>query len=418
MKSSFLALASLLLVLSQPTLGRVVTLPQNHDLAVRQIGSNAGSPLDEQAGRQGGQGGQGGFGGKATTGGGIAGQANTTGGKAGAGGSFSGGPPAGAGAKGTSPVGAGGFGKGVKNNSVTAAATTAASAVAVSTAIDASSSSAATVAISSTSAVVAGGSGKGGAGGKGNKGGNAAASTDTSAAAVSDTTTSAAESSPVAANENGSPGPAVPVLTSNGDLTLDKSLLLTTQSNANATAGQAASAVSNNNFISFCEGKTLTNGQQVKGGSCAVTPLGDIPASTNMVSATFTNPPNMGTIPAGKTFTISLATQNILLGSFTDAQADYYAAPQQVDKASGNIIGHAHIAIQKMPSITSTQVLDPQTFDFFKGMDNSDVNGISSVDVEGGLEAGAYRMCTIMSSSNHASVVLAVAQRGPENTCS
>ena len=60
------------------------------------------------------------------------------------------------------------------------------------------------------------------------------------------------------------------------------------------------------------------------------------------------------------------------------------------------------------------------------------VNGISSVDVQGGLEAGAYRVCTIMcepdnypilaaglteANSNHASVIMPVAQRGAENTC-
>jgi hypothetical protein len=33
-------------------------------------------------------------------------------------------------------------------------------------------------------------------------------------------------------------------------------------------AGQAASQTSNNNFINFCAGKTLTNGLQVVGGSC------------------------------------------------------------------------------------------------------------------------------------------------------
>lgn len=60
------------------------------------------------------------------------------------------------------------------------------------------------------------------------------------------------------------------------------------------------------------------------------------------------------------------------------------------------------------------------------------VGGISSVDVVGGLTAGAYRICTIMcecglprmvedvdgvANSNHASVIMPVAQRGAENTC-
>ena len=37
---------------------------------------------------------------------------------------------------------------------------------------------------------------------------------------------------------------------------------------ANITAGQAVSITSDNNFINFCSGKTLTNGLQVQGGSC------------------------------------------------------------------------------------------------------------------------------------------------------
>lgn len=36
----------------------------------------------------------------------------------------------------------------------------------------------------------------------------------------------------------------------------------------NAEAGQAASATDANNFINFCAGKTITDGLQVKGGSC------------------------------------------------------------------------------------------------------------------------------------------------------
>lgn len=35
-----------------------------------------------------------------------------------------------------------------------------------------------------------------------------------------------------------------------------------------AEAGQAKSQTSQNNFINFCSGKTLTNGLQIVGGSC------------------------------------------------------------------------------------------------------------------------------------------------------
>ncbi|KAK1926040.1 hypothetical protein DB88DRAFT_520905 [Papiliotrema laurentii] len=248
--------------------------------------------------------------------------------------------------------------------------------------------------------------GTGNAGGGGNNGNNNESNNNQGGGAAN----------PVAGNENGKPGPAVPQLIVNGDLALDPSLLLKVQPGGNASAGEAASATSNNNFIGFCNGKTLTNGLQVKGGSCAVTPLGDIPSTNNLVSTFFTKPKMGEKIPVRTTFTVSLAAQGMVLGSFTNAKSTYYAAPQQL--SGGKVVGHVHFVIQRMQSPTSTAVLDPGVFEFFKGLDFGDVNGESSVDVVGGLDAGAFRVCTIVSNSNHASVIMPVAQRGAENTCS
>ena len=68
---------------------------------------------------------------------------------------------------------------------------------------------------------------------------------------------------------------------------------------------------------------------------------------------------------------------------------------------SRRIVGHAHVVIQEMTSTTSTQILNPQQFAFFKGLNFQDVNGVSSLEVDGGLPAGAYRICTIMCRSLH-----------------
>ncbi|WVQ93613.1 hypothetical protein IAU59_000688 [Kwoniella sp. CBS 9459] len=222
---------------------------------------------------------------------------------------------------------------------------------------------------------------------------------------------------PVAANENGAPGPAVPVLTFNGGTELNRAVIQTTEANANATANQAASATSNNNFIDFCVGQEITNGLQNQAGSCNPIPIGQIPSTQNMVSTTFVSPKNFDTIPAGETFTIGLQTRGMTMGSFVNAQKNYYAAPQQLDR-SGQVVGHAHIVIQEMEAIDSPALLDPNTFTFFKGLDLGDVNGLSTIDVQGGVPAGAYRLCTIMSASNHQSVIMPIAQRGAENTCS
>ena len=56
-------------------------------------------------------------------------------------------------------------------------------------------------------------------------------------------------------------------------LALDSSLVqkgstLDGQQGLGAEAGQAASATSDNNFINFCQGQTLTNGLQITAGSC------------------------------------------------------------------------------------------------------------------------------------------------------
>lgn len=182
----------------------------------------------------------------------------------------------------------------------------------------------------------------------------------------------------------------------------------------NATAGQVASLTSSNNFINFCltVNKPLTNGQQVKTGSCNVVSMGVIAATTNMPSSKFVFPPNLGTVKANTAFTIKMALNNLEAGNFVNAESNYYAAPQQVN-AQGNIIGHTHYTIQAIDSMTSTKVLDPNVFAFFKGVNTpADKDGIVSVDVTNGLPAGNYRLASINTGANHQPALVAVAQHG------
>ena len=56
------------------------------------------------------------------------------------------------------------------------------------------------------------------------------------------------------------------------------------------TAGQVASLTSSNNFINFCltvPNLPISNGLQVKTGSCNPAPMGVIAATTNMPSSKF-----------------------------------------------------------------------------------------------------------------------------------
>ncbi|KAK2610356.1 hypothetical protein N8I77_003798 [Diaporthe amygdali] len=185
-----------------------------------------------------------------------------------------------------------------------------------------------------------------------------------------------------------------------------------------AEDGQAASLTSQNNFINECAGKTLTNGLQITDGSCNGIPMGNIPAKNQMISSIITFPQNGDSVPAQQDFTISVQTQNLEAGSFTNADATYYAAPQTLN-GQGQVIGHTHVTVQDLGnSLNPSQPPDPTQFAFFKGInDAGNGKGLLSADVAGGLPAGNYRLCTMTSASNHQPVLMPVAQRGSQDDC-
>lgn len=180
------------------------------------------------------------------------------------------------------------------------------------------------------------------------------------------------------------------------------------------TAGQVASLTSTNNFINFCltvGNKPITNGEQIKAGSCNPAPMGVIAATTNMPSLKFTFPTNFGTVKADTDFTVTMAVSNLETGNLVNENSNYYSAPQQVNSA-GNIIGHTRIAIEQLSSLNQTTTTDPNKFTFFKGIGAAAVNGVLSADITDGLPAGAYRMASINSAANLQPVLVAVAQHG------
>lgn len=185
----------------------------------------------------------------------------------------------------------------------------------------------------------------------------------------------------------------------------------------NAEVGQAKSLTSTNNFINFCSGKTLTNGLQIITGSCNGIVMGDIPAKTAMVSSVITFPQTGQTINSDTDFNITVQMSGIVPGSFTNADATYYAAPQQLQ--GGFVVGHTHVTVQDLGGdMNPTQALDPTLFSFFKGInDAGNGQGLLSAPVVGGLPAGNYRVCTLASASNHQPVLMPVAQRGTADDC-
>lgn len=146
--------------------------------------------------------------------------------------------------------------------------------------------------------------------------------------------------------------------------------------------------------------------------------MGKIPATTKMVSSILVNPTPGQNLAAGTTFDVKVQTSGLSAGTFTNAAATYYSAPQNLD-GSGQIIGHTHVTIQDLGnSLTPSTAPDPVQFAFFKGInDAGNGKGLLSATVTGGLPAGNYRVCTMSSSANHQPVLMPVAQRGAQDDC-
>jgi hypothetical protein len=182
--------------------------------------------------------------------------------------------------------------------------------------------------------------------------------------------------------------------------------------------GQVPSLTSSNNFINFCltVNAPITDGKQVQAGSCNPAPIGVIPSVDKMPSSKFTSPKNGDTVAANKQFTISMAITNLQAGNFVNAATNYFAAPQQLN-GDGIIIGHTHVVLQKMDSVDSTAILDAKKFVFFKGVNGAAQGGVVTADVTDGIPAGAYRLCSINTSANHAPAIGPVAQHGSFDDC-
>jgi len=206
----------------------------------------------------------------------------------------------------------------------------------------------------------------------------------------------------------------------NGDpqtsLTLDSAVIAPDFANdgqGTPTPGQVASLTSTNNYINFCltVDLPLTDGKQIAGGSCNPAPMGIIPSKDKMPASKFVFPTNGDTVPANQSFTIQLKIQNLETGNFVNAEQNYFSAPQQLND-QGVIKGHSHVVIQQLPGFDSTDILDPQEFAFFKGLNDPDQGGVLTANVTDGLPAGVYRLASINTASNHQPVLAPVAQHG------
>jgi len=145
--------------------------------------------------------------------------------------------------------------------------------------------------------------------------------------------------------------------------------------------------------------------------------MGNIPASTDMVSTVILSPTPGQDLAANTPFNITVQVNNLQAGSFTNAASTYYSAPQ--DLSGGKIVGHTHVTVQDLGgTLTPTNAPDASVFAFFKGInDVGNGAGLLSAAVTAGLPAGFYRVCTMASASNHQPVLMPVAQRGAQDDC-
>lgn len=150
--------------------------------------------------------------------------------------------------------------------------------------------------------------------------------------------------------------------------------------------------------------------------------MGRIPGVDQMVSSIILQPAHNDAIPASVTFNVNVQVSNFQAGSFTNPDVTYYSAPQDLN-AEGIIIGHCHITISRLgdnPQDNNNVNVppNPRNHVFFKGVDDAGNGaGLLTAVVEGGLTPGFYRVCTMLSASNHQPVLMPVANRGAQDDC-
>jgi hypothetical protein len=173
----------------------------------------------------------------------------------------------------------------------------------------------------------------------------------------------------------------------------------------------------NKDSSSFCDGKPLSHGKQLPGGSCSPTIQGDIPSAERMTSTLIISPENGAVLEPNQLFSVDVLVKNLDTGHFSDPETEYNALPQTLHH--GLIQGHSHITIQRLIGNVPPRANE---FAFFKGLEDKDNKGLLTAQVIGadnstGLDAGAYRICTMAGSFTHQPLVMPIAKRGSQDDC-
>ncbi|KAH6915861.1 hypothetical protein BKA70DRAFT_472013 [Coprinopsis sp. MPI-PUGE-AT-0042] len=174
------------------------------------------------------------------------------------------------------------------------------------------------------------------------------------------------------------------------------------------------SLTSTNNYINFCDSTTLpiTNGAQVRDGSCNPAPLGMIVPNAARPSSKFIFPTFGTTWPANQPLVVAVFVENFEGGFRTNSATNYMAAPQQLTEE--NLVrGYVGIVFEQMSSFTQTNPTNPNEFTLFQALTVRDtrVGGWSTI-VESGLPEGIYRVTSFLRAENHQPVLVASSAGG------
>lgn len=166
-------------------------------------------------------------------------------------------------------------------------------------------------------------------------------------------------------------------------------------------------------------GITAADGTQLKTGgvSCSSNTRGLVMGAKNMVSTMITSPADGGTLDASVSNTITLDNANLIAGFFSDANLQYYLAPQTQVGASTQ--GHQHVTVQQM---NGNAPMDAKVFAFFKGINDPflDPNKpqLQAIMPAGTLKAnGVFRICTLTGADTHQPIISPVLSRGSQDDC-
>ncbi|EER42004.1 conserved hypothetical protein [Histoplasma capsulatum var. duboisii H88] len=181
------------------------------------------------------------------------------------------------------------------------------------------------------------------------------------------------------------------------------------------------SITSSNNFINYCNGKTLTNGTKINEGSCNGIPMGEIPSTKHMVSTLITSPLPGDEFKVNQTITFKVAVKNIEMGFYTNSNVSFLSAPQSLN-CEGFVRGHTHLTVQFMGlNTTAIQALDASNPTWFKSVNGPHAENKTddfTATLEGGLgKPGFYRVCTLTAAANHQPVIMPVPNRGAQDDC-